>query len=97
LICAGWLTLIWLLYPVAWGLSEGGNVIHPDSEAIFYGVLDICAKPIFGAPLIWGHRTITAADLGRVRATEEKVLTTSASPVTVVETAAPVTTTTVEA
>lgn len=33
--------LIWVLYPVAWGLSEGGNVIQPDSEAVFYGILDL--------------------------------------------------------
>jgi len=38
----GVLTLfIWLLYPICWGLSEGGNVIAPDSEAVFYGVLDL--------------------------------------------------------
>ena len=24
--------LVWILYPVAWGLSEGGNVIQPDSS-----------------------------------------------------------------
>lgn len=33
--------IIWILYPIAWGLSEGGNVIQPDSEAVFYGVLDL--------------------------------------------------------
>jgi len=61
----GVLTLgIWLLYPIAWGLAEGGNVIHPDSEAIFYGVLDIIAKPIFGFLLIMGHNHIDPADLG---------------------------------
>lgn len=43
----GVLTLfLWTLYPVAWGVSEGGNVIAPDSEAIFYGVLDVVAKPV---------------------------------------------------
>ncbi|VVT49216.1 uncharacterized protein SAPINGB_P002160 [Magnusiomyces paraingens] len=30
-----------MLYPIAWALSEGGNVIQPDSEAVFYGILDI--------------------------------------------------------
>lgn len=30
-----------ILYPVNWGLSEGGNVIQPDSEGVFYGVLDL--------------------------------------------------------
>jgi bacteriorhodopsin len=45
LLCGVWTFFIWLLYPVSWGLCEGGNVIWPDSETIFYGVLDLCAKP----------------------------------------------------
>ncbi|CAJ2499718.1 Uu.00g025710.m01.CDS01 [Anthostomella pinea] len=63
-LCGVWLIFLWFLYPIAWGLSEGGNVIHPDSESIFYGVLDIMAKPVFGALLIWGHRNIDPANLG---------------------------------
>jgi len=31
----------------AWGLADGGNVISPDSEMIFYGILDVLAKPVF--------------------------------------------------
>lgn len=38
-----------LLYPIAFGLSEGGNVIQPDSETIFYGILDLCFFVILGA------------------------------------------------
>lgn len=38
LACFGFM---WLIYPIAWALSEGGNVIQPDSEAVFCGVLDI--------------------------------------------------------
>lgn len=41
------LSFLWLLYPVAWGLADGGNVITPTSEMIFYGVLDVLAKPVF--------------------------------------------------
>lgn len=63
-ICSGWLIGLWLLYPIAWGVAEGGNVIAPDSEAIFYGVLDILAKPIFAALLLWGHRNIEPSRLG---------------------------------
>jgi bacteriorhodopsin len=62
--CGVLLIFVWFLYPIAWGLAEGGNVIHPDSEAVFYGVLDILAKPIFGALMIWGHRNIDPATLG---------------------------------
>lgn len=64
LIVGGWTTFLWFLYPIAWGLSEGGNVIAPDSEAVFYGVLDIMAKPVFGALLLWGHRNIEPGRLG---------------------------------
>jgi bacteriorhodopsin len=64
LMVGAWTIFLWFLYPIAWGLSEGGNVISPDSEAIFYGILDIMAKPVFGALLLWGHRNIDPAQLG---------------------------------
>ncbi|KZO93136.1 family A G protein-coupled receptor-like protein [Calocera viscosa TUFC12733] len=44
---ATFLSFLWLLYPMAWGVSDGGNVIHPDSEMVFNGILDILAKPVF--------------------------------------------------
>ena len=64
ILTGAWTTFLWFLYPIAWGLSEGGNVIAPDSEAVFYGVLDIMAKPVFGALLLWGHRGIDPVRLG---------------------------------
>ncbi|VDB91877.1 unnamed protein product [Peniophora sp. CBMAI 1063] len=42
-----YLSFIWLLYPIAWGLADGGNVLHPSGEMIFYGILDLLAKPVF--------------------------------------------------
>jgi bacteriorhodopsin len=59
-----WTLMLWVLYPIAWGVSEGGNVISPDSESVFYGVLDVLAKIGFGAMLLWGHRNIDPARLG---------------------------------
>lgn len=64
LYCGVLTTFLWTLYPIAWGLCEGANVISPDSEAVFYGILDLFAKPVFGALLIWGHRGIDPARLG---------------------------------
>jgi bacteriorhodopsin len=64
LMCGVWTIFLWFLYPIAWGLAEGGNVISSDSEAVFYGVLDIMAKPVFGAMLLFGHRNIDPAVLG---------------------------------
>ncbi|KAL9603235.1 MAG: hypothetical protein Q9219_001254 [cf. Caloplaca sp. 3 TL-2023] len=77
-ICGVWTIFLWFLYPIAWGLCEGGNVISPDSEAVFYGILDILAKPVFGALLLWGHRNIDPARLGlHVRDYEDDPATTS--------------------
>ncbi|KAL8407332.1 hypothetical protein RB594_006242 [Gaeumannomyces avenae] len=55
---------VWIFYPIAWGLCEGGNILHPDSEAIFYGILDIFAKPVVGFILVLGHRNTDFASLG---------------------------------
>ncbi|KAI9050445.1 hypothetical protein LZ554_005609 [Drepanopeziza brunnea f. sp. 'monogermtubi'] len=64
MLCGGWTMFLWFLYPIAWGLSEGGNVISGDSEAVFYSILDVLAKPVFGLILILGHRNIDPAILG---------------------------------
>lgn len=64
LMCGSLTAILWTIYPIAWGVCEGGNVISVDSEAIFYGILDLLAKPGFGALLLWGHRNIDPARLG---------------------------------
>lgn len=63
-ILAVWIVLLWSVYPIIWGVSEGGNIIPPDSEAVSYGVLDILTKPVFGAVLIWGLRNVDLERLG---------------------------------
>jgi hypothetical protein len=30
-LTGAWTMFLWFIYPVAWGLCEGGNVISPDS------------------------------------------------------------------
>ncbi|CCH60577.1 hypothetical protein TBLA_0D00690 [Henningerozyma blattae CBS 6284] len=39
--------IVTLLYNVSWGLSDGGNAISPNGEAVFYGVLDECVFAIW--------------------------------------------------
>ncbi len=63
-MAAGLAALTALLYPVAWGLSEGGNVIAPDSEHIFYGILDLLNKPVLGALLLMGLKKVDSRHLG---------------------------------
>ncbi|KAI9893085.1 MAG: ion channel activity [Vezdaea aestivalis] len=75
-----WTLFLWFFYPIAWGLSEGGNVISPDGEAVFYGILDILAKPVFGALLLFFHRGIDPARLGlHIRALESDAATHSST------------------
>ncbi|KAF9222397.1 family A G protein-coupled receptor-like protein [Gyrodon lividus] len=50
---SGYLTFIWLLYPICWGLSEGSNTISPTSEMVFYGILDLLSGPVFLLLFIW--------------------------------------------
>lgn len=51
-----WLFFFWSIYPVAWGLCEGANVISVTGEMIFYGILDIFTKPIFAVLFLLLHR-----------------------------------------
>ena len=55
------LMFIWGLYPICWGLSEGGNVISPTSEMVFYGILDLITKPLF---LFAYVRQVSTVDYG---------------------------------
>ncbi|CAK4034442.1 bacteriorhodopsin [Lecanosticta acicola] len=59
-----WLLIVWFCYPVCWGVSEGGNVIAPDSEAVYYGILDLLAKPFFSILTLSLHRKIDPARMG---------------------------------
>lgn len=56
--CSSYIALIWLLYPIAFGVCEGGNVISPDSEAIFYSILDFFSKIVFGLLFLSAHKAI---------------------------------------
>ncbi|QLQ81849.1 hypothetical protein HG537_0G01030 [Torulaspora globosa] len=49
----GFIMVIVWLYFICWGLSEGGNRIQPDSEAVFYGILDLILFAIYPAYLLF--------------------------------------------
>ncbi|TDZ23029.1 Protein FDD123 [Colletotrichum sidae] len=50
MLLAGYFNLLWLLYPIAFGVSEGGRRIGVTPHFIFFGVLDVLMIP-FGAIL----------------------------------------------
>lgn len=49
---AAWELLLLLIYPIAWGLCEGGNVLSPNREQAFYCVLDTLSQGIFAVLLV---------------------------------------------
>ncbi|KAM6530511.1 hypothetical protein FSOLCH5_000005 [Fusarium solani] len=63
-VTALWVWFLWMMYPVCWGISEGGNAISPDSEFIFYGILDCCLTPITSAFFLTYQWKIDPARLG---------------------------------
>ncbi|KIX94736.1 uncharacterized protein Z520_09426 [Fonsecaea multimorphosa CBS 102226] len=46
MILSCWVNLLWLLYPVAFGLSDGGHVIGVTGGFIFFGALDVLLLPV---------------------------------------------------
>ncbi|PWN51080.1 family A G protein-coupled receptor-like protein [Violaceomyces palustris] len=50
------LCFLWFIYPIAWGLCDGGNVIDTNAEMYWYGILDILAKPVFAFFHLWEMR-----------------------------------------
>jgi len=72
---AGWIWFLWMLYPICWGVSEGGNVIPPDSELIFYGILDVLLIPVTSAVFLFQHWRVDPARLGlRLRSYDDPVV-----------------------
>ncbi|KAI0763681.1 hypothetical protein BC629DRAFT_1682186 [Irpex lacteus] len=55
---AAFVAFITMLYPICWGVSEGGNVISPTKEMIFYGILDLLLGPVFLYYFVWGLRKV---------------------------------------
>jgi len=74
-LSAAILSFLWLLYPIAWGLADGGNVISPDSEMIFYGILDVLAKPVFTMVHLW---QLSRLDLTALQLSSGKFTSTAA-------------------
>jgi len=62
----GFTLIIWTVYPIIWGIADGSRNMDVNEEIIAYAVLDILAKPIFGAWLLFTHQSMpeTNVELG---------------------------------
>lgn len=54
----GFTLIIWTVYPIIWGIADGSRNMNVDEEIIAYAVLDILAKPVFGAWLLFTHQSM---------------------------------------
>ncbi|KAF2192319.1 family A G protein-coupled receptor-like protein [Zopfia rhizophila CBS 207.26] len=54
----GFTIIVWTAYPIIWGIAGGSRKMSVDGEIIAYAVLDILAKPVFGAWLLIAHAKI---------------------------------------
>ncbi|KAI2634246.1 family A G protein-coupled receptor-like protein [Hypomontagnella submonticulosa] len=90
-LLAGWINLLWLLYPIAWGLSDGGNRIGVTPAYIFFGVLDVLLVPALSFAFLflssrwdYGKLNIAFTRYGRVHQAgefPEKTATAPTAPV----------------
>jgi len=72
-----WLVFLWLLYPIAYGLDDGGNKISVTSGFIFFGILDLLSVPLLSFVILalstrWDYRSMNIyfTQYGRVAASE---------------------------
>ncbi|KAJ3549978.1 hypothetical protein NM208_g234 [Fusarium decemcellulare] len=55
-LLSGWLNLLWLLYPVAFGLSDGSHKIGVTAGFVFFGVLDVLMVPVLAFAFLFLSR-----------------------------------------
>lgn len=66
MILSGFMNVLWLLYPIAFGLSDGGNVIGVTGGFVFFGILDVLAGPVWSVMFVmmcrnWDYRKLNLA------------------------------------
>jgi bacteriorhodopsin len=72
---AGWVNFLWLLYPLVWGLTDGGNYLGVVAGFIWFGILDILLLTGVGFAIVslsrrwdYGRLNIAFTQYGRVPA-----------------------------
>ncbi|KAH6622828.1 hypothetical protein F5144DRAFT_341367 [Chaetomium tenue] len=73
LLLAGWVNFLWLLYPLAWGLTDGGNYLGVTPSFIWFGILDLLLVTGVGFAVLFlssrwdfGRLNIAFTQYGRV-------------------------------
>jgi len=56
----GYTLLLWTVYPIVWGVADGGRIANVDAEILAYAVLDVLTKPVFGFWLLFTHDSMAS-------------------------------------
>lgn len=64
IILSGWVNFIWLLYPIAFALTDGTHVLSVTNGSIFVGILNILMMPLWSVSFImmarrWGYNRLS--------------------------------------
>ncbi|KAK4902944.1 hypothetical protein LTR28_001228, partial [Elasticomyces elasticus] len=59
----GFTLILWTVYPIVWGIADGSRNMSVDAEIISYAILDVMAKPIFGAWLLITHMNMAETNI----------------------------------
>jgi len=60
---AGYTLLLWTAYPIVWAIADGTHKVSVNTEIIIYAVLDVLAKGVFGAWLLFTHRSLPESNV----------------------------------
>ena len=53
ILLVGWIQMLWLLYPLAFGLTDGSNFFGVTPTFIWFGVLDVLMIPVLSIATIF--------------------------------------------
>jgi bacteriorhodopsin len=54
----GYTLVLWAAYPIVWAISHATHKLSVNSEIVAYAVLDVLAKGVFGAWLLFTHKRV---------------------------------------
>ncbi|KAI0137328.1 heat shock protein 30 [Xylariales sp. AK1849] len=65
-LLAGWTNFLWLLWPIAFGVTDGGRTIGVTPTAIFFGILDLLLLPVLAFAFLglsrkWDYNNLNLA------------------------------------
>jgi len=60
---AGFIFVVWTIYPIVWGIAEGAHKTTVDTGVVIYAVLDLLAKVGFGLYVLITQRRVPEANV----------------------------------